>query len=178
MIYSMKKYTKRLIKKYKKSLSKILIGVFFVVILFGGYSVYHFFVEKHEVSKIADRMTRTIFLNGRPYTVVVSHTDALRQQGLSGTRTVPHDGMLFVFPEEEFAGFWMQDMNYAIDIVWMDSDSQIVDITREVSPKTYPKVFYPKEPVKYVLEFPEGFAEAIGLQINSRIDLGSEIVAQ
>ncbi len=174
----MMKHTRKFIKKHRKNITKMLLGVLLVGILWGGYGLVHRILEKREVSKVSDRLTRTIFLQGRPYKVVVSHTDEMRQQGLSNTLTIPHDGMLFVFPEEEFAGFWMEDMNYSIDIVWMDADSKIVDITKEVSPKTYPKVFYPTEPVKYVLEFPGGFSDSIGIQVGSRIDLGPKIEVQ
>ena len=174
----MKKHTRQFIRKHRKNITKVLLGVLLVGIFWGGYTLVHRIVEGREVSKINDRLTRTISFQGRPYKVVVSHTDEMRQQGLSNTLTMPHDGMLFVFPEEEFAGFWMEDMNYSIDIVWMDADSKIIDITKDISPKTYPKVFYPTAPVKYVLEFPGGFADSIGIQVGSRIDLGPEVAAQ
>ncbi len=82
--------------------------------------------------------------------------------GLSG-RTVlnVNEGMLFLFDEPDSYGFWMKDMTFPIDIVWINGD-KIVGVTERVFPPpegTPPeamKIHYPPEPVDRVLELVAG----------------------
>ena len=92
-------------------------------------------------------------------TVEVAHTDAEREQGLSGrTSLLPGHGMLFVFDQPGQYGFWMKDMNFSLDIIFIDHSLHVVTIDSNLSPSTYPQVFYPMSPALYVLEVPSGFA--------------------
>lgn len=86
-------------------------------------------------------------------------TTAAREFGLGGrTSIAPDEAMLFVFPVDDLYGFWMNDMLIPIDIFWLDSQGQVVSIEQEVDPSTYPNVFYPTTPARYVLETVAGFA--------------------
>ena len=64
--------------------------------------------------------------------------------------------MLFIFDSPAQYGFWMKDMDFAIDIVWIDEKFHVVDVDKEVLPETFPQVFYPDQAVVYVLELPAG----------------------
>lgn len=98
----------------------------------------------------------------------LADTEETRAQGLSGTKELGEgEGMLFLFPEPNRYGFWMKEMNYPIDIVWMDGDKRAVHIEKCVSPKTYPTVLTPSTPAQYVLEVPCGWAERSGVQNGS-----------
>ena len=68
--------------------------------------------------------------------------------------------MLFVFPKSDIYAFWMKDMLVPIDIFWLDAQGHIVSIARNVATSTYPNVFYPVAPARYVLETAAGFANA------------------
>lgn len=105
------------------------------------------------------------------YSFEVVDTLEEREQGLSGRTEVPEDGMLFVFPQESSAGFWMKDMLISIDIIWIRDDGVIIGIEENVSPDTYPEAFYPPEPVHYVLEVAAGDAKARGWGVGSVIPL-------
>lgn len=88
-------------------------------------------------------------------------TTPARVQGLSGRESIPKDyGMLFAFKKSDLHGFWMKDMLIPIDIFWLDDKGQVVTIAHNVSPTSYPRVFYPQQPVRYVLETAAGFAKA------------------
>lgn len=88
-------------------------------------------------------------------------TTAARERGLGGRTSVPDDyGMLFVFPNDGFYGFWMKDTLVPLDIFWLDSKGQIVSIAQDVATSSYPNVFYPTAPARYVLETAAGFARA------------------
>lgn len=88
-------------------------------------------------------------------------TTAARELGLGGRKSVPDDyGMLFVFLKDDEYGFWMKDMLVPIDVFWLDDKGQVVYIAEDVATSTYPSVFYPSAPARYVLETGAGFARA------------------
>jgi len=80
-------------------------------------------------------------------------------RGLGGRDSIADDyGMLFVFPNKGNYGFWMKNMLVPIDIFWLNDKGQVVSITQNIAASSYPDVFYPSEPVRYVLETDAGFA--------------------
>jgi uncharacterized membrane protein (UPF0127 family) len=88
-------------------------------------------------------------------------TEAERERGLGGRASVPNGyGMLFVFPKDDRYGFWMKDTLVPLDIFWLDDKGQVVSIAADVDPASYPHVFYPAAPARYVLETAAGFARA------------------
>ncbi len=81
-------------------------------------------------------------------------------QGLSGRPVLPPNrAMLFAYNKPGYPAFWMKDMNFAIDIIWLDKNWMVADITENVSPETFPKTFTSASPVQYVLEVNGGFAK-------------------
>lgn len=109
--------------------------------------------------------TQALTVAGTEIAVEIRSTPEERAQGLSGRPTLPEGhGMLFVFEEAGKYGFWMPDMHFAIDIVWIGADRRIVDIARDVSPESYPATFTPKADALYVLEVPAGTASRFGWQ--------------
>ena len=89
----------------------------------------------------------------------VADTPETRQQGLSGTPFLPEGIVkLFVFDSNGMWGFWMKDMNYPIDIIWLNENREVIYIAPAVSPDTYPASFTPPTPARYVIETTSGFA--------------------
>lgn len=85
--------------------------------------------------------------------VFVAKNPTSREHGLSGyPALLPDQGMLFIFPVASTYSFWMKDMNFAIDIIWMNSDRKIVEISENVTPESFPKKFSPSGLVQFVLE--------------------------
>jgi len=86
-------------------------------------------------------------------------TTATRERGLGNRESIaPDQGMLFVFPKDERYGFWMKDTLVPLDIFWLNDKGQVVSIAQDVATSTYPNVFYPSAPARYVLETAAGFA--------------------
>ena len=53
-------------------------------------------------------------------------------QGLSGRVSMAEDeGMLFIFPNSFVASFWMKEMNFSLDLVWIDADAKIIGIEKK-----------------------------------------------
>jgi uncharacterized membrane protein (UPF0127 family) len=110
------------------------------------------------------------YIHGVPILLEVVDTEEARVKGLSGRERLPDGrGMLFVFDTEDKYGIWMKDMKFPIDILWLDSEHRIVAVEHVVTPETYPKVFYPSVPARFVLELPAGFAKENDFKIGDRL---------
>lgn len=104
--------------------------------------------------------------------VELAQTTQERVQGLSGREKLASgQGMLFIFDEPDIYAFHMKDMNFAIDIIWMDEDRRVVDITHSLSPDTFPERFRPSSPAQYVLEVPAGFSQDNGIKVGDKAQL-------
>lgn len=102
----------------------------------------------------------------------VADTEATRRQGLSDTPYIPDRVVkLFVFDTTEKHAFWMKDMNYSIDIIWVDEAFTVVHIEPAVSPLTYPDSFAPAVPARYVIETKAGFTEAYAITVGTPVQL-------
>ena len=107
----------------------------------------------------------TIIVGNKAFSVLVSDTDKLREQGLSGRDGLAEDqAMLFIFDKPDMLGFWMKDMKFSIDMLWLDSNYRVVSFERNVSPDTYPKIFFPKALSRYVVELSAGTLASLGVK--------------
>ena len=94
-----------------------------------------------------------------------------RERGLSNRENLARNqGMLFIFDSPDEYCFWMKDMKFPIDIIWLDSDKKIVGIEHKVSPDTYPKSFCPSKPSLYVIEVEDGLARRARLKLGQQIN--------
>ena len=116
--------------------------------------------------------TKTIEIGGQRIHIAVADTPALQELGL-GTRSGlgVDEGMLFVFPVEKKYAFWMKDMHFPIDMIWISGSGSIVSLAKEVSPDTYPHDFIPTAPARYVLEVVAGYAAAHGFNVGDTVRL-------
>lgn len=95
----------------------------------------------------------------------VAGTTEEHRQGLSGRESLPEDtGLLFVFNSSRRHGIWMKDMNFPIDIMWLDEKRCLLDYEAAASPDTFPQVFRPDEPAQFVLETNSGFVDKYQLE--------------
>lgn len=109
--------------------------------------------------------------NSEKISVELANNQLTRTKGLSGRSCIPTDqGMLFAFDQTDLHGIWMKDMNFNIDIVWLDADRKIVHLEQNISPSTYPKIFYPPSPAKYVIELAPGTIRRTGIKLSNTLN--------
>jgi uncharacterized membrane protein (UPF0127 family) len=102
----------------------------------------------------------------------VADTNQLKEKGLSGHAPLAkNQGMLFVFKTPDAYGFWMKDMLFPLDIIWLGEDYRVVHVEHAVSPDTYPKIFTPTSPALYVLEISAGQADLLGIKIGDSVQI-------
>jgi uncharacterized protein len=114
-----------------------------------------FLSKKQEIKEPTTLKIGSVTLN-----IGVANTDAERMQGLSGRSGLQeNEGLLFIFEQQGYYGFWMKDMKFPIDIAWLDKNKKIIHIESNILPDTYPEVFSPTSPALYVLEASANFFE-------------------
>jgi hypothetical protein len=109
-----------------------------------------------------DNLTQ-LSIKGVLLQVEVADTPDEQSKGLSGRANLAeNEGLLFVYEQPARPSFWMKEMNFPIDIIWISSDKKIAEVTAKVSPDTYPQSFRPQKEIRYVLEVSAGTAERYG----------------
>ena len=80
--------------------------------------------------------------------------------------------MLFVFEDSKIRSFWMKNTLIPLDIMFINSDYEIIDIqTMEPCLEDPCKNYISKQPAKYALEVNSGFAEDNEIQIGDKVEI-------
>ena len=111
--------------------------------------------------------------------VQVADTDPLRVRGLMFQEELPFDqGMLFVFESEERHSIWMPNMQFSLDILWLDIEGNVVHIEKNVPPcktaletATCPSYKGDNKIAKYVLEVTAGFVDEFNITEDSKLEI-------
>jgi uncharacterized protein len=142
-------------------MKKLLIFVLLVLLLMLlFFRLKNPFSEKETQIKIKD----TVF------TVELADTQEKRVKGLSGRESLSSGhGMLFVFNKAGYHSFWMKDMNFPLDFIWI-RENKIVEITKDVLPIDYkpPNILSSKEKADMVLEINAGETNIYNLRIGDK----------
>lgn len=112
----------------------------------------------------ADQAQPKLKAGGKTFQLEVANTEATRQQGLSGRDSMSEKtAMLFVFDATNQHCFWMKDMKFNIDIVWLDASKKVGGTLKDVTPTSYPETYCFNDS-QYVVEFRAGTVERLGLK--------------
>ena len=105
------------------------------------------------------------------YSVEIARTPETRERGLMERDGLkPGTGMLFIFEAPGRYGFWMKNMKFPIDILWIDRLGNVVYISENTPAcSLYPcPVYIPPDLVKYVLEIPAGDASLNQISLSDK----------
>ena len=116
----------------------------------------------------ADKTEPSLTIGSTQLTIEIADTDLSRARGLSGRESLPpNHGMLFIFPSSHRPSFWMYDMRFALDFVWINH-GRVVGLTENVPPPSEtsgrPTVIQPDLYADWVLEVPAGFINRHGIK--------------
>lgn len=96
----------------------------------------------------------------------IADTPELQEQGLMGvTHLEAHEGMLFVFADEQIRRFWMKDTPLPLSIAFAAANGTIVDI-QDLQPFNE-SIVASRAPAQYALEMNQGFFIEHGITIGS-----------
>ncbi|HEK85944.1 MAG TPA: DUF192 domain-containing protein [Candidatus Aminicenantes bacterium] len=119
-----------------------------------------------------DKFIKVFLPDGQVITAELAVSPQERERGLMFRKELaPDQGMLFIFEEEDIYSFWMKNTLIPLDIIWLNSQRQIVHLEKDVPPcpgEPCP-TYSPGCAAKYVLELKAGQAEAHQLKLFDRI---------
>lgn len=154
-------------RSFSESLS--IFAVFLIVFIALVFALYFVSRQTSELSAPEQPNCNGAQLSLGCYELEKATTNEQRIKGLSDRESLGEKtGMLFTFETIEEQCFWMKDMKFSIDIIWLNEDKVITKIEKNVSPGTYPDSFC-SEQTKYVLEFKPGVADENGLKVGSTV---------
>jgi hypothetical protein len=98
-------------------------------------------------------------------------TPGTQELGLSfRERMCNRCGMIFEFKESGNFAFWMKDMRYDLDMIYVDEHKKVVEILRGFKKESYPAVYQNENPSKYVIELNSGAVDGYGIKIGDVLD--------
>ncbi len=149
----------------------VFISVFFFVR--NSYTVLEPQVPNIENNIETKPQITQVNIGGKNVQVELAVTSAEQAQGLSGRASLHENtGMLFIFNESGKYPFWMKDMNFPIDMIWIGEDSRIVFIKKDARPELYPETYGPgatDKDAKYVLEVADGFTDKNNIKVGDPV---------
>ena len=108
-------------------------------------------------------------IGNKIYTLFIADTEEKRNKGLSGIPSLKsNEGMLFIFEKPDFYHFWMKDMQFPLDFIFIN-ENQIVDFIENLSPRSYPNSFTSKERANKIIELKSGEVKKISLKKGTNI---------
>jgi uncharacterized membrane protein (UPF0127 family) len=114
-----------------------------------------------------------VTVNGIPLVADVAITSDQRSKGLAVKDTLAeNESMLFVFSKANIYGFWMKNMKFPIDIIWLDTDRYVIHIEHSLEPcgtSSCPS-YLPDGNAQYVLETVAGFATKYNVTENTLVE--------
>jgi uncharacterized protein len=143
--------------------AKRKIIIFIIVISAVAAAIFlKFSVYENKIAKVK--------IKNSAFKAEIAADDLKREKGLGGKRSLCQDcSMLFVFPKRDRWGFWMKDMNFNLDIVWIDGN-KIIKIAKDVD-KNSKDTLRPDSPADKVLELNSGVTEENGIETGDLIEI-------
>lgn len=119
--------------------------------------------------------TRQFEINGRGYSAIIADSFVKRMIGLMFRDSLKDNQcMLFIFASPGMHRLWMRNMLFAIDVIWLDRECNVVDIANSLMPcksiASCPE-YGPKSEAKYIIELNAGELAKTGIKTGSRISL-------
>lgn len=108
--------------------------------------------------KCAVEQAKQVRIGAQTYAVEVAVSEAERARGLSGRAALaPDAGLWFVLPAAGIHGFWMHDMRFPIDLIWVSPELKVVGaLTLQPCADKPCLIHYAPSRVAYVLEVNAG----------------------
>ena len=102
--------------------------------------------------------------------IEIADTDQKTMQGLMYRSSMPQNaGMLFLMPREDIQGFWMRNTYIPLDMIFVNSNKQIVTIHANTTPMNESS-YISTAPALYVVEVNAGYCNKNNIKEGDLID--------
>ncbi len=130
--------------------------------------------SKTALSCGAYRTDKVVRIYGQTFNAETPLDQAAFNKGLGGRPCImPNQAMLFPFRQPSQYAFWMKDMKFPIDMIWVGPDLKVVAVDINVQPATYPgkKFANPQnQPAQFVLEIKANRSKELNLVLGTPVN--------
>ena len=112
-------------------------------------------------------------INGHVFSLYLAQTSREQSVGLAKYKKIDmNQGMLFLFPKPDYYSFWMKNMQFPIDIIFI-SNNKVVDVFYNVplSPNENLSTYTTKTKADKVLEINAGLVKKYGIKVGTEVRL-------
>lgn len=153
----------------------IIFGI--ILVIFAGVVFYQFRGRANTRTENAQTATTnaTAKINNQTFKVDVADEPNEWQRGLSGRDSLDEDaGMLFLFKTTDYHNFWMKDMKFPIDIIFIKDDT-VVSVVKNAKPPTSKNdnlpLYKPEQPIDRVLEINAGLSDKHKIKKGDKVEI-------
>ncbi len=168
--------------KYKKRqiyvFLSVVIGILFIISLYGLRIRFSWEKDTYEnyLQVFDDYQLAEMIVGEKNITVEVVISKQATKKGLMGRQKLNHDGMLFIYPQGRIPIFWMKNMLFDIDIIWINQ-GKVVQIDQSVtkpSPGSNDRAlrrYTPDQEADMVLEVNSGKSKEWSISVGDSVHL-------
>lgn len=134
----------------------------FILILFIGFLGYVFFNFPK---------TSTATIRNHTFFIDIARTQSEQEVGLAKYQTLPQNkGMYFPFDHADYYTFWMKNMHFPIDIIFINNGKIVTIYSNVQAEKNYQEFLYkPTSPSNAILEISAGLSKKYGFKIGDPV---------
>jgi len=138
-----------------------ILGTFIILIL--AFLMFVYFLPQAPKAEI----------NGHVFSLYLAKTAEEQSIGLAKYKEIDmNQGMLFLFQKPDYYSFWMKDMRFPIDIIFINGN-KVVDVFQNVpvSPNDNLPIYTTKTKADKVLEINAGLSNKYGIKTGSEVKI-------
>lgn len=149
-------------------ISSVWLMLTVVAVLAGLLATMNVLLSQKRVNSAAPKGNQALVRIGEGPLMLADMADTAEEQrqGLSKRASLAdNEGVIFIFDEPAYYSFWMKDMLFPIDIIWIGESRQVLGVSANIKPESFPQTFQPPTPSLYVIEVAAGWAERYRISV-------------
>ena len=147
-----------------------------IILILGGFLKLVFFGRLKQTAQLVDHQQVFAQLGSKRLNLEVVNTPESTARGLSGRDSLGADGMLFIFPKARILTFWMKQMKFNLDMIWLENN-KVIDISYDVPVEpegikdNMLPIYSPRQAADMVIEVVAGKTKEWNIQIGDDLYL-------
>lgn len=137
--------------------------------------------QKYKPFSLAEK-NPSLNIKGKTLSLEIADTPEELAKGLSGHKPLAeNEAMLFIFSPPQNVVFWMKNMTFSIDIIFI-ADGKVMQVFSKVppplpnTPDSQLERYVSPGPVDYVLETQAGWSEKNKIEVGDQVFLNLEVL--
>jgi len=132
------------------------------------------FVTVLLITLFVSKKSTKVIIGNQTFRVMVAKTDKEKQIGLSNKKQIAKDqGMLFIFDNSDLYSFWMKNMEFPIDIIYINGNkvTTVISNAKVPSSNTNLMIYQPEDKSDKVLEISAGLSNKYNIKKGSTVTI-------